>query len=200
MVGETRPNRHPRYRCGKKGYHDMEGTHTARSVVQGEVDALVWTAVERVLNDPALISAELERRRDTTATQQDALDHERQQYERQLAQCDKEQGRWEAAYAAEVIDLQDFRARKTELDARRASAAQELARLDAEQDALTQTEVETATLRTYCAQVRERLHGFTIEEKHLAFGALDIQVTWHPARELEIRGSIPVQVENDSRR
>src|SRR2546422_5410397 len=77
MVGETRPNRHPRYRCGKKGYHDLEGTHTARSVVQGEVDALVWTAVERVLNDPALISAELERRRDTTATQQDALDHER---------------------------------------------------------------------------------------------------------------------------
>src|SRR5439155_564663 len=77
MVGETRPNRHPRYRCGKKGYHDLEGTHTTRSVVQSEVDAVVWAVVERVLNNPALIAGELERRQHSTSTQQSHLDQER---------------------------------------------------------------------------------------------------------------------------
>jgi len=57
---------------------------------------VVWEAVERVLNDPSLIAAELERRREGTSTQQADLERERQHYKRQLAQCDKDLKRWEA--------------------------------------------------------------------------------------------------------
>ena len=89
---------------------------------------MVWNAVERALNNPALIAEELERRREGISTQQADLDRERQHYTSQLAQCDKDLKRWEAAYLGEAIDLADFKAKKAEVDTRRASAEQELAR------------------------------------------------------------------------
>ena len=84
----------------------------------------------------------------------DRLSRKRQQYERRLTQCDKDLKRWEAAYLGEAIDLADFKAKKAEVDARRASAEQELARLDAEQRLIEQVELETASLMEYCARVR----------------------------------------------
>jgi site-specific DNA recombinase len=195
MVGETRPNRHPRYRCGKKGYHDREGTHTTRSVVQSEVDALVWSAVEWALHNPDLIAAEIERRRDGANTQQSDLDRERQHYTRQLAQCDKDLKRWEAAYLGEAIDLADFKAQKAEVNTRRASAAQEMARVDEQQRLLEQAELETAALKDYCARVRAQLQHFTLEEKQRVLEVLNIAVTWHPARPApQIEGSLPSEI------
>jgi len=86
-----------------------------------------------VLNDPALIADELEQRREDTSAQQSDLDRERQHYQHQLTQCEKDLKRWEAAYLGEAIDLADFKAKKAEVDARRASAERELARLDDQQ-------------------------------------------------------------------
>src|SRR5207253_7376678 len=110
------------------------------------IEPIVWGAVERALNNPALIAAELERLQKGTSAQQTDLDRERQHYIRQLAQCDKDIKRWEAAYLGEAIDLADFKAKKAEIDARRASAEQELARLDAEQRLIEQAELETASI------------------------------------------------------
>src|SRR5262249_20887685 len=119
---------------------------------------------------------------------------------RQLAQCEKDLKRWEAAYLGEVIDLADFKTKKAEVDARRASAKQELTRLDVEQQAIEQAELETASLMEYCARVRSQLQHFALEEKRRALEALDIIVRWHPEKPPEIHGSIPVHITTNAAR
>jgi site-specific DNA recombinase len=196
MTGEYSPQETARYCChrAKRPYKDIVAPHSRRGVMASAIEPVVWTAVERVLNNPALIAAELERRRDGTSTQQADLDREREHYTRQLAQCDKDVQRWEAAYLGEAIDLADFKGKKAEVDARRASATQELARLDAEQYAIEQATLETTALVDYCARVRSALSTFTLDEKRRALEALHITVRWHPEETPEILGSIPVTV------
>jgi site-specific DNA recombinase len=165
-------------------------------VLAREIESFVWQAVERVLDDPSLIATELERRREGTNAQQADLDSERDQYCRQLTQCDKDLKRWEAAYLGEAIDLDDFKHKKAEVDARRASAEQELARLDEQQDLIERAHVETAYLTEYCARVRSKLQHFTLEEKRLALEALNVTATWHPEKPLAVRGSIPMDIDS----
>ena len=89
MTGEHVGTRR-RYRCGRRPYQDVVAPHTRRIVAADKVEPVVWDAVERVLTNPALITTALERRREGTSAQQADLDSERQQYTRQLAQCDKD--------------------------------------------------------------------------------------------------------------
>ena len=184
------------YRCtrGKRAYMDVVAPHTRRSVQAKAIEPVVWEAVEWALNNPALITAELERQREGTSARQADLNRERQHYVRQLAQCDKDLKRWEAAYMGEAIDLADFQAKKAEVDARRASAEQELARLDEQQRLIEQAELETASLMAYCARVRSELHYFTLEEKQWALEALNITVIWRPGEPPEIHGSLPIEI------
>jgi len=102
--------------------------------------------------------------------------------------------RWEAAYLGEAIDLADFKAKKAEVDARRASLEQEVARLDDQQRLSEQTELEATSLRDYCARVRSQLQTFTREEQRRALEALNITVLWKHGSPLSIHGSIPVGI------
>jgi site-specific DNA recombinase len=183
------------YRCFRPVFQDTVAPHIRRSVQAAAIEPVVWDAVERALNNPALIAAELERRRDGTSTQQADLDRERQHYTNQLAQCDKDLKRWEAAYLGEAIDLADFKAKKAEVDTRRASAEQELARLDDQQRLIEQAELDTTSLMDYCARVRAQLQHFTLEEKRQALEMLNITVTWHPEWPThKIEGSLPPEI------
>ena len=179
-------------------YQTYATPHRPRSCRALPLESAVWQAVERVLHNPALIAAEVDRRREGTSTQQTDLDREREQYNRQLALCEKDLKRWEAAYLGEAIDLADFKAKKTEIDTRRASVQHEIARLDDQQRRLEQVEVETASLVDYCARVRQNLTRFDLAEKRLALEALNIVVTWHPENPLTIQGSIPVDIADNA--
>ena len=186
-----------RYRCnrGRLRYLDVVAAHSRRSVAAAAIEPIVWQAVEHALNNPAVITAELERRRGNARTQQGDLDGERQHYARQIAQCDKDVKRWEAAYLGEAIDLDDFKMKKAEVDTRRTSATQELARLDAEQHALEQFKLETASLEAHCARVRGNSQCLTLEEKWDALKGLNIIVTWHPEWPApKIEGSLPPEL------
>ena len=199
MIGQPNTHGGTRYRCcrGRYARYDVVASHIQRGIQASAIEPVVWAAVERALNNPAIIAAEFERRKAGTSTHQADLEREWQQYQRQLAQCDKDLKRWEAAYLGEAIDLADFKAKKTEVDARRASAEQELARLDAEQRLIEQTEIETQALTDYCARVWQALQHFTLEEKRRAIEALNITVVWHPNKLLEIQGSIPIEIQGN---
>jgi hypothetical protein len=192
MTGERVRTRR-RYRCGRRPYQDVVTPHTHRIVAAAQIEPLVWEAVERALNQPDIIAAELEQRRDGTSAMQANLDRERQQYQRQLAQCDRDLQRWEAAYLGEAIDLADFKAKKADVDARRTSAAQELAQLDEQQRFMEQVELETVSLMEYCARVRSELQTFTMDEKRRVLEMLGITVVWYPDRQPEIFGSISIE-------
>jgi site-specific DNA recombinase len=184
------------YHCTRPPFQDVIAPHTRRSVQATRIEPWVWQAVERVLNNPTRIAQEVERRTQGVETGQGDLDRERHTYERQLAQCAKDIKRWEAAYLGEAIDLADFKGKKAEVDARRASLELELARLDDQQRLLEQATLETATLTEYCQRVRDNLTQFDTAEKRLALAALNITVVWHPDNPPNIQGSIPVAIAN----
>jgi len=194
MTGVMNSSGGRKYRCNRFPFQNITAPHVRRSVQASAIEPLIWQAVERVLENPALIASELERRREDTSTQQADIDRERQSYERQLVQCDKDLKRWEAAYLGEVIDLADFGAKKAEVDARRTSAERELARLDTHQRALEAVESETLALVEYCARVRSALTTLSLEEQQQALEALNVTVVWHPVEGPIIHGSIPVDI------
>jgi site-specific DNA recombinase len=186
------------YVCNRRRFQDADGSHTKRSVQALTLEPLVWQAVERVLRNPQLIAEEVARQRDGTSRQQGALARERQHYEKQLHQCDKDLKRWEAAYLAEAIDVADFKGKKAEVDARRGSVERELMRLEEEQRQLEAAALETTTLIDYCRQVAQSLRQLDPEEQRLALEALNITVTWYPDKPFDIRGSIPVAIASNA--
>jgi site-specific DNA recombinase len=194
MYGAHGGDQRPQYRCTRPAFQDVLAPHRRRSVQATAIEPVVWEAVERALNDPILITDELARRREGTSAQQAELDHERQHYNRQLAQCAKDLKRWEAAYLGEAIDLTDFKTKKAEVDTRCTSVERELARLDDQQRLIEQTDLEIASLMAYCERVRAELQTSNIEEKRLALEALDITVIWQPGELPEIHGNISMAI------
>ncbi len=194
MTGATKPGGSRHYGCNRRPFQDAVAPHRRRTVQATAIEPVVWEAVERVLNNPALIAAELERRREGTSAQQADLDHERHHYIRQIAQCEKDLTRWEAAYLVEAIDVADFKAKKAEVDARRTSTERELTRLDNQQRLIERADLETASLIEYCARVQSELQHFTLDEKRRALEVLDLTVIWHPDKPPEMYGSIPVTI------
>jgi site-specific DNA recombinase len=192
MYGATREGGPGTYRCTRSPFQDIAAPHGKRHVQATAIEPVIWATVERALNNPALIAAELERQRQGTSTQQADMDRERQHYTRQITQCDKDLKRWEAAYLGEAVDLADFKAKKAEVDARRSSVEQELARLTEQERLIQQAALETLSLMEYCARVRSELGHLTLEEQRRALDALDITVVWHPEHPPEIHGSIPL--------
>jgi hypothetical protein len=109
--------------------------------------------------------------------------------------------RWEVAYVGEVIDLEDFKAKKAEIDGKRASIEQELTRLDEQQRFLEQSELETTALEEWCRRVRKNLPQYdTNENKRGALQALNITVTWYPDKPLTIKGSIEPDIASNAGR
>ena len=181
---------HARYVCGrgKRRYQDIAQPHVKRRVPARWIEPVVWDAIERALRNPALIAAALEGRRNATQTDEAALDRDRQGYLRQIAQCDKDVTRWEVAFVAEAIDVDDFKAKKAEIATRRTSAEKELALLDEQDHPYEQAHLETDAIEAYCAHVRAGL-VFDLAEKRRAFEALNITVIWHHDGLPEIRGA-----------
>jgi len=184
------------YRCSRAPYHNA--TRCRKIISASTLEAAVWQAVEEALQHPEMIASEVQRRVEHADMEQDTMTRERDCFTRQLAQCDKELKKWEAAYVGDVITLDDFKTKKAEVMVRRVSLEREIARVDAQQQLLDRVELETASLVEYCQRVRNTLRQFSTEEKRLALEALNISVVWHPENPLEIRGSIPIDIASNT--
>jgi site-specific DNA recombinase len=193
MTGQSRHGgKYRYYRCGRSPFQQ---TRPCRRTVSAQaLEPEVWRAIETALQHPELIAREVQRRAEHADTEQNRLAREQGGFTRQLAQCDKEMQKWEAAYVGDVITLDDFKAKKAEIGVRRASVEQALTQLTEEQRVLEHAVLEMASLITYCERVRANLRDFSLKEKCLAMEALNISVIWHPHKPLEIRGSIPVSI------
>jgi hypothetical protein len=158
----------------------------------------VWQAVEKALQNPKIIARTVQRRAEHADTEKSTLVRELAGFTRQLAQCDKELSKWEAAYVSDVITLDDFKVKKAELAVRRASAEQEITPLTEQQRLLEHAVLELTSLITCCERVRENLRDFSMKEKQLALAARNITVVWHPEKDPDITGSIPIGIEHST--
>ena len=140
------------YRC--KGLDGLMARRRAtpchsRQVAADRLDALVWADLCAVLTDPGVLDEAVRR------AQQGWLSHDerqarRQDLHRRRGEVERQIGRLVDAYAAEVLSLEELRARRTTLEERLAALGREEQQLLAEgvkDDQLQQVAGQVASFR-----------------------------------------------------
>ena len=107
------------YRC--HGRHQvMDAAQRCRGSWPADlIESRLWAAVERVLQQPERIVAEVAPQEDTAGERRAARLRDIEVIEVGLATCDREAQRWADAYAAEVIGLLERQEDQRESGARR---------------------------------------------------------------------------------
>ena len=129
-----------------------------------EIDDLVWTKVLSLLEDPALIEAELQRRLATMRAAHPASQR-REGLERDLARAQSAVRRLIDGYQEQLVTLDELRARTPELRKREATLRAQLDALDAElHDAAAYLKL-TETLVAFRARLTASAENLTVEQR-----------------------------------
>jgi hypothetical protein len=162
------------------------------SLEANEVESRVWAAVERILNDPDVIQAEVARQHAEADQTRAEILPLLELIETALRTCDREETRWAEAYAAEVINVRELKAYRADIAIRRERLHAERATVQARLDAIGHLDSQAQALVAYCERVRQNLHTFTAAERRRALDALDVRVFWTPGEPLKIEATIPL--------
>jgi site-specific DNA recombinase len=192
MAGYAQRNGTRRYRCSSA--YDMHAPTCSGTALADEVESQAWGAVERVLRKPKLIAAEIQKQHASADDERASIEHELSLCEKALARCDQEAQRWARAYAAEVIDLQELRQYRAEIDTRRQSILEQQRAYQTQLAGIGQHLNYVDALTAYCKQVARRLRTFSPDKKRLALDALDVQATWMPEIGISLTASIHLDV------
>jgi site-specific DNA recombinase len=121
------------YRCiGQDGWRHPDGKRcSSRPVRADELDPLVWAEVRRLLEDPALVRSEIDRRLATARTEHPAA-RRRDANERDLTHANGAIERLIEAYQEQPISLDELRTRMPALRKRQTTLQAQLDSLDAE--------------------------------------------------------------------
>ena len=179
------------YRCsGTDGSRRLHGQVCAnRPARLEELDELVWSEVLRLLEDPALIQAEIQRRLESLRVEHPA-GHRREGLERDLVRARRAVERLIEAYQEELISLDELRDRSPALRKREATLQAELDALDAElHDAESYLKL-TETLESFRARLGANAQQLTIEQRQQIIRLLVRDVLVGEAQ-ITIRHSIP---------
>jgi site-specific DNA recombinase len=179
------------YRCG--GTHASRRVHgqvcTNRPARMNELDELVWSEVLRLLEDPALIEAEIQRRLENLHVAHPAS-HRREGLQRDLVRARRAVQRLIEAYQEELISLDELRDRSPALRKREATLQAELDALDTElHDAESYLKL-TETLDSFRTRLGANAKQLTIEQRQQIIRLLvrDVLVA---EDKITIRHSIP---------
>jgi site-specific DNA recombinase len=163
----TRQGRtHHYYRCG--GTDASRRTHgqvcTNRPARLDELDELVWREVLRLMEDPALIQAEIDRRLQSLRNAHPASQR-REGLERELTRARRGLERMIEAYQEQLITLDELRQRSPSLRKRETTLQAELDALENElHDAETYLKL-TETLDSFRARLGANADQLTIEQR-----------------------------------
>jgi site-specific DNA recombinase len=180
-----------RYRCGSA--YDLHAPKCPGSILADEIEAHVWGAVERALRKPSLIAEEMQRQHAHVDEQRATIVHEMDLCTKALERCDSEAHRWAHAYAGGVINLEELRHYRADIDVRRQSIINQQVACQARLEALAHTVEHAQMLAAYCQRVARRLRTFSMEEKQLALEALGIEVTWQRGEDIGLTGNIRLE-------
>ena len=154
------------YRClGSDAWRHLGGpVCDCRPIRQDLLDQIVWREVVRLIEDPTLIQAELDRRLDAaraaepTKRRQDAL-------ERDLTRISKSMERLVTAYQEDLLSLDELRRRMPELRAREQSMRAELqAILDQAADRTSFLRL-AETLTAFLQRLRESAQSLEVADR-----------------------------------
>jgi site-specific DNA recombinase len=181
------------YRClGSDDYRYENGrVCSSRPVRQDYLEDLVWGHVTRLMADPGLIRAEIERRlSDLRATS--PITAQKSRLELEFSRCTRAKTRLLEAYQEELVSLDELRARMPDLRKKESTLRVQLDALKAE--TLDQeTYVALAeSLETFFERLRDGAETCAVEERQRIVRLLVKEVLVDPERIL-IRHSIPTR-------
>jgi len=184
---------HRRYRCNSFGNTPAVSLPCRGSLRADVVEGQVWTAIERVLEQPEWVAAEVKKQSGYLGAVRIEAEREMELLKGALGKCEREEQRWAKAYAAEVIDIEELKQYRAEIEQRRHSLRERHAEVEGVLASAARTEHHVGDLTTYCARVRAGLRTLDWDEKRRVLEALDIVVTYRPNEPFHVRGSIPLE-------
>lgn len=182
MTGYTTPNGHRRYRCRRLGWQitETDQPRCLGSVHAESIETYVWEAVEDAIRDPKRLHAEIALQYANMETQRHQVTKERQLLETALARCDRDLKRWEDAYLAEALTVEDYKTKKAEVEARRDSLHAEQRRLDERVQGFEQDCIDILDTEAMCRDLAQNLDSPNIDQKRRALERFKIVVTSIP--------------------
>ena len=154
------------YRCiGSDNYRHIGGRVChSRPIRADELDGLVWDEVRRMLEDPALVRAEIDRRLEALRTEHPAS-RRREALQRDITRAEGSIARLIEAYQEQLISLDELRARMPALRKRQTTLQAQLDSLDAElHDAETYLQLAD-TLEGFLDRLANGLDQLTLAEQ-----------------------------------
>ncbi len=154
------------YRCiGQDNWRHVGGrVCTSRPVRADKLDALVWEQVRRLLEDPKLVQAEIDRRLTALRTEHPATKR-RETLQRDLTRAEAAVARLIEAYQEQLISLDELRTRMPPLRKHQTTLRAQLENLDTElHDAETYLKL-AETLEGFLARLNDGLGQLTIAEQ-----------------------------------
>ena len=154
------------YRCiGSDNYRHVGGRVChSRPIRADELDALVWSEVRRLLKDPSLVRAEIDRRQQAARTEHPAA-RRRESLERDLTRAEAAITRLIEAYQEQLLSLEELRGRMPGLRKRQTTLRAQLDALDTElHDAETYLKLAD-TLESFLTHLSDELDQLSVEEQ-----------------------------------
>jgi len=180
------------YRClGSDRYRHLKGPLcTNRPVRQDALDRLVWTEVLRLLDDPALIEAEIARRR-AAARSADPLRTRTADLQREQARLAKSSERLLSAYQDGLATLEQLRQRMPELQKHTRALAAELHALELAAVDDTRYLQLAETLAGFRTKLRARAETLDVRERQQIL-RLIVKEVLVDGDTITLRHSIPI--------
>jgi site-specific DNA recombinase len=162
---------------------------TARYVPSGALDELVWQDLCCVLQEPALLTHELERAQMGEWLPQ-ALQARRQTLRDVLAQLDRQQARLLDLHLAEVIEREEFERKRKEVAQSQHGLRQQLRQLEAQTQQHVNVSALTQGIETFCKRLQPTLDNLTFAQRRQLVELLIDRVVVNDAQ-VEIRYVVP---------
>ncbi len=154
------------YRClGRDGYRHLKGAVCDnKPIPQEQLDAVVWQEIVRLLEDPSLLQAELDRRLHAAQTT-DPLKRREDALRRDQARLTKSMERLLTGYQENLITLEELRCRMPELRKQQRANEAELQSLEMTAVDPTRNLRLVETLAEFRARLRARGNVLEVAER-----------------------------------
>ena len=189
--GEYHPKRY--YRCSGNLQMVSPARCGNRNLPADKVEALIWQEVEKLLCQPDLVLAELERQR-TEVNDKSFLEEELGQVNRRLKALDREQDQL-LQWALKGFPEESVIRENEKINRQRADLKKRRGELETRINQARKAEVDIEGIERFCELVRQNLKDFTFEDKRLALEALQTEI-WVDGDTITVLGSIPI-IEGD---
>jgi len=175
------------YRCPSRRDHGKEACEV-RNLRADKLEPEVWSSVRWVLSDPELLRDDLDRMIEMKRKAHHS-DPRREMdiWLEKLGEADSKRAKFQHAYAEDAINLDDLKARLSELEELRGLAQRELEALRHHEEEIAQLEKDRdAILEYYAGASGEALDSLSPEQRHNLYKSFRIEVFAHADGRTEI--------------